>query len=325
MSTESDNGKKSQSLSLFLGCVAPNRYPGIEFASRKVMKDLGVDLHELKGASCCPAPGVFKSFDKTAWLTMASRNIVLSEQMDMDLLTVCNGCYGSLGEANHMLLHDSDCKDKVNKNLSEVGLEYKGNAKVRHIIEFLEKDVGPKAIKEKVTVPLDGIKVAVHYGCHMIRPSKEKEGLGSAENPRFFDALVDATGAKSVDYEEKLMCCGAGGGARSAFLGATLKLAEKKLDILKKGEFDCIVDACPFCHLQYDSGQVQLNKEGKDYRIPVLHYSQLLGLALGYSSNELGIQMNMTTNPAFEEKIIALQEKAKEKAQEQAPEKAKEA
>jgi len=312
MSTESENGKKSQSLSLFLGCVAPNRYPGIELASRQVMKDLGVDLHELKGASCCPAPGVFKSFDKTAWLTMAGRNIVLSEQMGMDLLTVCNGCYGSLGEANLMLMHDSDCKEKVNKNLSEVGLEYKGSAKVRHIIEFLEKEIGPQAIKDKVTVPLDGIKVAVHYGCHMIRPSKEKEGLGSAENPRFFDALVDATGAKSVDYEEKLMCCGAGGGVRSAFLTTTLKMTEKKLAILQKEEFDCIVDACPFCHLQFDSGQIQLNKEGKDYRIPVLHYSQLLGLAFGYSPKELGIQMNMTTNPAFEEKIIALQEKAKE-------------
>lgn len=312
MSIESENGKKAQSLSFFLGCVAPNRYPGIEFASRKVMKDLGVDLHELKGASCCPAPGVFKSFDKTAWLTMASRNIVLSEQMGMDLLTVCNGCYGSLGEANHMLMHDRNYKDKVNEKLKEVDLEYKGNAKVRHIIEFLEKEIGPESIKEKVTVPLDGIKVAVHYGCHMVRPSKEKEGLGSAENPRFFDALVDATGAKSVDYEEKMMCCGAGGGARSAYLDVTMKMTEKKLAILQKDEFDCIVDACPFCHLQFDSGQIRLNKEGKNYRIPVLHYSQLLGLAFGYSPSELGIQMNMTTNPAFEEKIHALQEKAKE-------------
>jgi CoB--CoM heterodisulfide reductase, subunit B len=313
MSTDAtETGKKSQSLSLFLGCVAPNRYPGIELASRKVMKELGVDLHELEGASCCPAPGVFKSFDKTTWLTMASRNIVLSENMGMDLLTVCNGCYGSLGEANLTLIHDPDYKEKVNEKLSEVGLEYKGNAKVRHIIEFLEKDVGPESIKEKVTVPLEGIKVAVHYGCHLIRPSKEKEGLDSSENPRFFDSLVDATGAKSVDYEEKVMCCGAGGGARSAFLETTLKMTEKKLAILQKGEFDCIVDACPFCHLQFDSGQIQLNKEGKDYHIPVLHYSQLLGLAFGYTPKELGIQMNMTTNPAFEEKIIALQQKAKE-------------
>jgi heterodisulfide reductase subunit B len=243
---------------------------------------------------------------------MASRNVALSEQKGMDLLTICNGCYGSLGEANLTLMHDPDYKAKVNEKLGEVGLEYKGNANVRHIIEFLEKDVGPAAIKEKVTVPLNGIKVAVHYGCHLYRPSKEKEGLGSAENPRFFDVLVDATGAKSVDYEEKMMCCGAGGGARSAILETSLIMTEKKLAVLQKDEFDCIVDACPFCHLQFDSGQVQLNKNGKDYHIPVLHYSQLLGLALGYTPQELGIQMNLITNSAFEEKIIALQQKTKE-------------
>lgn len=312
MSIDTENEKKSQDLSFFLGCVAPNRYPGIELASRKVMKDLGVSLHDLEGASCCPAPGVFKSFDKTTWLTMASRNVVLSEQMGMDLMTICNGCYGSLGEADLTLKHDPDYKAKVNEKLGEVGLEYKGTSRVRHILEFMANEIGPAAVQEKVTVPLNGIKVAVHYGCHLIRPSKEKEGLDSAENPRFFDELVDATGAKSVDYEEKLMCCGAGGGARSAFLETTLIMTEKKLAVLKKNEFDCIVDVCPFCHLQFDSGQVQLNKEGKEYHIPVLHYTQLLGLAFGYSPKELGIQMNMITNPAFEEKIIALQQKAKE-------------
>ncbi|WNY24615.1 CoB--CoM heterodisulfide reductase subunit B [Methanolapillus millepedarum] len=305
-----ESKKENQSLSLFLGCVAPNRYPGIELASRRVMKELGVDLQELKGASCCPAPGVFKSFDKTTWLTLASRNIVLSEQMGMDLLTVCNGCFGSLGEANHTLKHDPDHKKEVNDKLSEIGMSYQGSIEVRHIMEFLAKDVGADAIKEKVTVPLEGIKVAVHYGCHLIRPSKEKEGLGSAENPRFFDDLVNATGAKSVDYEDKLLCCGAGGGARSAFLDTTLKMTEKKLDILKREEYDCIVDACPFCHLQFDSGQVQLKKTtGKDYNIPVLHYAQLLGLAFGHTPQELGIQMNMTCNPAFEQKILALSQK----------------
>ncbi|WP_338098421.1 CoB--CoM heterodisulfide reductase subunit B [Methanolapillus ohkumae] len=310
--TESGKTKEAQSLSLFLGCVAPNRYPGIELASRRVMKELGVNLLELKGASCCPAPGVFKSFDKTTWLSLASRNIVLSEQMGMDLLTVCNGCFGSLGEANHTLKHDPDHKKEVNAKLSEIGMQYQGNINVRHIMEYLAKDVGVDAIRSKVTVPLDGIKVAVHYGCHLIRPSKEKEGLGSSENPRFFDDLVNATGAKSVDYEDKLLCCGAGGGARSAFLDTTLKMTEKKLDILQREEYDCIVDACPFCHLQFDSGQVQLNKStGKNYKIPVLHYAQLLGLAFGHTPQELGIPMNMTCNPAFEEKILALSQKKK--------------
>ena len=295
-------------LSLFLGCIAPNRYPGIELATRKVMEKLGIGIQDLKGASCCPAPGVFKSFDKTTWLSLASRNVVLSENAGTDLLTICNGCYGSLGEANHTLKGDEEERAKVNEKLAAIGLEYKGTADVRHIIEYLSKEVTPETIKEKVTVPLEGVKVAVHYGCHMIRPSKEK-GLESSENPRFFDELVDATGAKSVDYEEKMMCCGAGGGVRAAHPENAIKMTEKKLDILKEGGFDCIVDACPFCHLQFDAGQQELAKAGKEYNIPVLHYMQLLGLAFGFTPAELGIPLNITTNCAFEEKVLALSKK----------------
>ncbi|NLI62884.1 MAG: CoB--CoM heterodisulfide reductase subunit B [Methanosarcinaceae archaeon] len=302
-----ENGSKKD-LSLFLGCVAPNRYPGIELATLKVMEKLDIGIRDLEGASCCPAPGVFKSFDKTTWLSLASRNIVLSEDSGTDLLTICNGCYGSLIEADHELKEDPEKKKKVNEKLAEIGMEYKGTSNVRHIIEYLYKEITPEKIKENVTVPLEGIKVAVHYGCHMIRPSKGKD-LDSVENPRFFDELVDATGAKSVDYEEKMLCCGAGGGVRSVFPETALKMSEKKLDILKAGGFDCIVDACPFCHLQYDVGQKTLAKEGKEYNIPVLHYMQLLGLAFGYTPEELGITLNVTKNCDFDNKILNLSKK----------------
>lgn len=305
MSVNETENETKKSLSLFLGCVAPNRYPGIELATLKVMEKLNVDVRDLKGASCCPAPGVFKSFDKTTWLSMASRNIVLSERAGTDLLTICNGCYGSLLEADHELKEDEERRKQVNEKLAEIGMEYLGSSKVRHIIEYLFKEITPEQIKENVTVPLEGIKVAVHYGCHMIRPSKGKD-LDSVENPRFFDDLVNATGAKSVDYEEKMLCCGAGGGVRSVFPETALKLTEKKLDILKADGFDCIVDACPFCHLQFDVGQKTLAKKGKEYNIPVLHYMQLLGLAFGYTPGELGIPLNVTTNCDFEEKILNL-------------------
>ncbi len=289
-------------LSFFLGCIAPNRYPGIEAASIKTLGKLGTELVDLEGASCCPAPGVFRSFDKITWLALASRNITLSEELGLDILTVCNGCFGSLVDANNIMKEDPELKEKVNTLLKEVGHEFKGTINVRHIVEYLYHEIGPEKIKAAVTVPLD-LNVALHYGCHLVKPSKERH-LGSVENPSFFDELVKVTGATSVDYEDKMACCGAGGGARTAVIETSLQMAVNKLEHMKSAGVDCIVDACPFCHLQFDVGQTEIKKKfDKVYDLPVLHYSQLLGLAMGFSPKELGIGHNMIINDEFNEKI----------------------
>ncbi|MDD4749461.1 MAG: CoB--CoM heterodisulfide reductase subunit B [Methanosarcinaceae archaeon] len=296
-----DEEDSKQPLSLFLGCIAPNRYPGIELATKKVMERLGVAIQELEGASCCPAPGVFQSFDKKAWLTLASRNLTLSEAKGTDLLTICNGCYATLADTNQILKSEPETKAAVNENLLTIGREFKVTIKVRHIVEFLYA-LSPQTVREAVSRPLD-LKVGVHYGCHLIKPTRERK-LGSAETPTFFDELVEATGAKSIDYEDKMACCGAGGGARSAAQEMTLKLTEAKLRHMQQAGVDCIVDACPFCHLQFDQGQAEIEEHfGTVFEIPVLHYSQLLGLALGYSPKELGIHFNRTQNSAFLKKF----------------------
>ncbi|MDN5310461.1 MAG: heterodisulfide reductase subunit [Methanolobus sp.] len=289
-------------LSLFLGCVAPNRYPGIEVAAKKVFSRLGVELADLEGASCCPAPGVFKSLDKVTWLTLASRNITLSEKKSDDILTICNGCFSTLKDANDILREDATLKKEVNSKLAEIGHEYRGTQDVRHVIEYLYREVGTDRVREAVTRPLN-LRVAVHYGCHLIQPLKDSN-LEIADKPTFFDELVEATGAISVDYEDKMSCCGAGGGARTAVLDATLKIANKKLEHMKEAGADCIVDACPFCHLQFDMGQAEINQKfGKNYDMPVLHYTQLLALAMGFSPEELGIAMNAVDTSRFIEKV----------------------
>jgi len=294
-------------LSLFLGCVIPNRYPGIEKATRLILDRLGLKWSELKEASCCPAPGIFRSFDKVTWLTIASRNIVLAEENNRDLLTVCNGCFSSLMDANIILKNDAALRNEVNLHLKKINKEYKGTIEVRHIIEFLSKEIGAKNLNKLIEKPLE-LRVAVHYGCHLLKPTKERK-LGGAECPVFFDELVEATGAVSVPYEGKTSCCGAGGGVRSAMLETSFKMTEYKLDRIKKAGVDCIVEACPFCHLQYDGGQVELAKSGKTYNIPVVHYTQLLGLAFGYTPEEVGLHLNAVRSPEFERKIAQIQKK----------------
>jgi heterodisulfide reductase subunit B len=273
----------------FLGCIAPLRYPGIEKSTREVFKALGVELVELKGANCCPAPGVIKSFSKATWLAAAARNLALAEKEGLDIVTICNGCYGSLFDAAHELHEDKKMLEDVNKILAEIGLKYSGNTKVRHFAEVLYKDVGIEKIKQTVKKPA-GYNVAAFYGCHFLKPSKLKQ-LDDSENPKILDELVEAVGAKSVLRKQKAkpMCCGAGGGLRSQFGETALKFTKANLEIMKNGGAEMIVDVCPFCHLQFDAGQ-----KDSGFAFPVLHLSQLYGIAMGMNAKDLGINAHIT-------------------------------
>lgn len=273
----------------FLGCIMPLRYPGIESSSRSVMDALGVELVDMQGASCCPAPGVMRSFDQMYWMSVAARNLVIAEKMGVDIVTICNGCFDTLFEVAHKLNHDPELRKKVNKILKEAGVdEYQGTVTVRHFVELLYKDVGVEAIRAKAKHG-KGMKAAVHYGCHFLKPSNIKK-IDDAERPHIFDDIVEAAGVTSLPFKDKGTCCGAGGGVRARTPDVALKMTKENLTNMKAAGAEIIVDCCPFCHLQYDAGQAQL----KEFGMPVLHLSQLLGLAFGLEKEKLGLECHQT-------------------------------
>jgi len=273
----------------FLGCIMPLRYPGIESSTRAVLDSLGVELVDMQGASCCPAPGVTRSFDQTYWMSVAARNLVIAEKMGVDIVTICNGCFDTLFEVAHKLNHDAELRKKINKILKEAGVdEYQGTVNVRHFVELLYKDVGVEAVRAKAKAG-KGMKAAVHYGCHFLKPSNIKK-IDDAERPHIFDDIVEAAGMTSLPFKDKGSCCGAGGGVRARTPDVALKMTKENLTNMQAAGAEVIVDCCPFCHLQYDAGQAQL----KEFGIPVLHLSQLLGLAFGLEKEKLGLECHLT-------------------------------
>ena len=281
----------------FLGCIIPNRYPMIEISIRNTLDYLGVELIDLPGASCCPAPGVFRAFHIPSWYVVAARNISIGENLGVSLMTGCNGCYGTLRDVWHELQHDKEMKNKVNEELGKIGRTYKGNLPPKHVMEVLYLEMGLDHIRDFIRYKFSNLKVAVHYGCHIIKPSDKRPWNGEYEAPRFFDEIVELTGAKSIDYKDKYMCCGAGGALRSAVKEVAADFTREKLVNIRDVGADIIVDCCPFCHMQLDSGQVEVNEFygdiiGEPFNIPVIYITQLLGVSFGIDPNLLGLVKN---------------------------------
>lgn len=276
-----------KSYALFLGCTIPARQPNYELSARKALAKLGINLVDLVDMTCCCPPPI-QSIDLETSLAVAAYNICLAEEANLNLVALCSGCFESLAMANVMLKEDHHLKAKINRILSKAGKEFQGNKEVKHFLQVLMEDVGLKRLKQSVSRPLSNLKVAPFYGCHALRPS-ELLKLDDPERPSLLEKLVEALGAEIVDYRNKLKCCG--GLLRGISDDLALNLAREKLVNTSKAGADCIVTLCPFCFVALDIGQMQIKaKLQETYDIPVLHYSELLALALGIDPQELALQ-----------------------------------
>jgi len=267
----------------FPGCLIPMRYPAMEFAIRETLPKLGIEIVDLPGASCCPDPIYFKSKDKLSWLAVAARNLTLAEELGVDIFTNCSGCTATLSEAYH-LLKDEELRAKVNALLKRIGREYKGTSRVRHVTTLVRDEAGYDAVRESIVRPLEGMKMAIHYGCHLLKPSKIME-VDDPNNPQVLENLVGALGATPVRHRNWYLCCGKA--CQNEDIPANMMHA--LLSTVKDEEAEILCLICPTCFSQFDFGQAKVSQRfGEDYHIPPVYYFQLLAFAQGVPYEKLG-------------------------------------
>ena len=272
---------------MFLGCTVPARLVAYDLSARKILEALGVELVDLKDVGCCGSPDM-GSVSKKAALAVAAWNLALAEEQGVDVvITLCNGCNEVLSRAVETL-KDLSKRDEVNAILRELGHEYKGNVQVKHLVRVLYEDIGVEKIRELVEKPFKNLKVATHYGCHLVRPSEILK-FDDPDNPRSLDELVEATGAISVIYPNKMECCGLPVLAVREELA--YRIASDKLKAMREAGAEALITVCPFCYLHFENTQVMLEVPEEE-QVPVIHYPQLLGLAMGLEPDDVGLYEN---------------------------------
>jgi len=281
----------------FWGCQIPFRFAFMEKSTRTVLPQLGINARDLDGLTCCPEKALIKTMDKFAWFLTAARNLAIAEKAGCDFLVICNGCSSSLKTAAKELRWNVELNQQINQRLATVGLEYTGKAKVRHIVEVLADEVTPEVIKARMVKPLRGMKIGIHYGCHMMRPSDAVQ-VDDPLKPRKYDLLIEALGAKSIDYSSKLLCCGNGFNVANENEESVLAV-RKKLNDLSAAQADAMTVSCPACFMQYDGKQYILQRNGEQFDIPVLTLLELIGLSLGVSREELGVDKHRVSTDSF--------------------------
>ncbi|OYZ65999.1 MAG: heterodisulfide reductase subunit B [Sulfuricurvum sp. 24-42-5] len=280
---------------LYTGCTARESTPELLKSTLAVAEKLGIELVFLDEASCCGASHL-QDYDDFLSLVLNARNICYAEKLGLTMVTICNTCQLNTAMTKHRLDTNPQLKAKVNVKLAEVGLEYKGTSEVTHFLYAIIQDYGLDNLSKKVNVPLSQFNIAPFYGCHNIRPSELQNLSNGGENPynpTSLDDLIIACGGNNVDYDAKNKCCGFHAELQSPRTAAVL--TGNALSGAMDANADWMVTPCPLCHLKLDVQHHSASKAiGRDVKLPVLHMPQMVGLALGCTPAELGLQHHVT-------------------------------
>lgn len=274
---------------LFPGCVLEGAAKEAYMATKKVAAALGIELVEIPNWTCCGASHA-QGVDELALLAINARNMAIAEGMGLPIMTVCNTCTLQLRQAKAKLDEDKNLKTKVNEILAKSGYEYKGTSEVTHLLWVLASN--PTIFDGKITKPLKGLKVAGYYGCHLLRPPKVMN-YEDGKNPESLEKIITILGATPVEFDFKLKCCGF-----HAFFTAerdVMTVTGEAVDSAAKAGADLMITPCPLCQMQLDMYQPEGREAVKSKaEIPVLHLPQLIGLAMGMSKDDMGINRHIS-------------------------------
>jgi heterodisulfide reductase subunit B len=275
--------------SLFPGCSLERNAAAYLQSTLAISKPLDLEFVEIDDWNCCGA-SEYISLNKTAAYALVARNLAQACKADglRDLVAPCSACYLNMSKVDKFLGDDARLLTNVNIALAEAGLSYKpGSIRTRHLIDVIVTDIGYDAVAAKVTKPLEGLRLAPYYGCWVTRP-----GYGSFvddfEYPTCLDKLLKALGAEVIDFPMKAHCCG---GHMTQISEATgFEMIRRLVKGAADYHADILVTVCPMCQLNLDAFQPAMNRHFKSsYQMPILYFTQLMGLAFGLEAAALGI------------------------------------
>lgn len=268
------------------GCSLEGSAKEFNQSLKAVLQALDVQLNEVQDWSCCGASSAHGANHLLA-LALPARNLLLAKQQGLEsIVAPCAACYNRLAVAKHEL-HSNE---KARKGVEELlGVPFANGMQILNLVQLFHT-IGLDTIKEKITNPLTALKPACYYGCLLVRPNAIT-GFDDAEQPVAMEKVAEITGAKPVQWNFKVECCGASHSI--AHTEIVEKLSRRIIDDARKHGANCIIAACPMCHSNLDMRQLNMKKADPAMeQMPVLYLSEFIGLALGLTPKQLGINLH---------------------------------
>lgn len=282
-----------RTIAYYPGCTMKTTGKAFEQSAYAVTEALGIKMREIERWNCCGT--VFSlTTDDTMHHIATVRNMIRVEEMgESEVLTLCSMCYNTLKRSNNYITSDPIKLAELNDFMYKEDLKYSGKVKVRHLLEFLRDDVTWDGLSSRVTNPLTGLKLASYYGCALVRPAGA--GVDNLEDPSVMEDLVTSLGAEAVAWPSRLECCGSYHtiGHPELVFERTERIVGQALRV----GADALILSCPLCEFNLGSRQPEVTEYVYGFKqIPVLYFTQVVGLALGIEPGRLAINDQRVLN-----------------------------